>query len=276
MRWMLALVLGGCSRGDECPSPRFTTTDGRCGGSDLYPSITQETEDTDVPSGNDVDLASYPPVVISSTPASGDLGLPASTVDLDVRFSKPMQGGSWAWVQANYPFPETGEAEYVLPTEHVLHDVVVEADSAYVLWMNDPFGYYASFADDHGQPLLPYPYVIGSGAIDPALAATLPPAVVATDPVAGTDGVDPGTTRITVTFGEDMDPAGEAWIADAPRTTLPITTTGWDDARTAWADVTLTPGTTYAVWINAEDDASFADTDGNAALPYLLTFRTAD
>lgn len=39
--------------------------------------------------------------------------------------------------------------------------------------------------------------------------------------------------------------------------------------------VALEPEVTYAIWINTEEYRSFQDTDGHAAVPYLVVFRTA-
>jgi hypothetical protein len=39
--------------------------------------------------------------------------------------------------------------------------------------------------------------------------------------------------------------------------------------------VALEPEVTYAIWINTEEYRSFQDTDGHAAVPYLVIFRTA-
>ena len=40
--------------------------------------------------------------------------------------------------------------------------------------------------------------------------------------------------------------------------------------------VTLEPEHVYVVWLNSDPDyMAFMDTHGNAAVPYLLTFRTA-
>ena len=99
MTTLLALTwLVGCNTCEEGSSS--------CKEEDTGSPATDTT--TPVSVGNDVDLASFPPVVIGTTPSSGDLGLAPSTIDLEVSFSKPMADGSWAWVQVNQPFPETG------------------------------------------------------------------------------------------------------------------------------------------------------------------------
>jgi hypothetical protein len=39
-------------------------------------------------------------------------------------------------------------------------------------------------------------------------------------------------------------------------------------------DVKLEPKKTYVIWINTQKFVNFKDTDGNAAVPYLLVFQT--
>jgi RNA polymerase sigma-70 factor (ECF subfamily) len=44
--------------------------------------------------------------------------------------------------------------------------------------------------------------------------------------------------------------------------------------RTCVLPVTLEPNKTYAVWINSEKFENFKDKQGQAAVPYLLVFKT--
>lgn len=227
------------------------------------------------PIGNQVRLDQYPPVVVSTSPASGSLGVDVALDRIEVTFSKPMQDQSWSWVDGGAPFPELGTVSYETETLHVADGVVLEPDVGYLAWLNSPYGTYTSFTDTEGRSALAWPLSFATSS-DPAVLAAFPPAVVGTVPVAGTSDVDPTLDQIEVTFSKPMDPAFSSWTPDAPDTYPVVPASGFADGRTATLDVTLDPGTTYAIWINAADRPRFRDTDGNLAPPYLLTFRTAD
>ncbi len=222
--------------------------------------------------GNDVSLLDYPPVVISTLPTSGALGVDVGTDALSVTYSREM-GAGYSWVQVNADlFPSTGGAAWLDTTTNQVSDVVLEDDHLYLLWLNSPYGSYSSFTDVAGTPALPYPLVFQTSVTTAPLLG-LPCAVVSSDPVAGTSGVDPSTTRIALTFSQELADGPEGWEKDRPITWPAVLATGVDGA-TAWADVELSPSTTYAIRVNPGDQG-FQDTLGNACAEWLLTFRTA-
>src|SRR5687768_6393613 len=104
-----------------------------------------------------------------------------------------------------------------------------------------------------------------------------PPVVVRTVPVAGAEGVDPGTTELHVTYSKEMQDGSWSWstwgqenfpeMAGKPRY-LP-------DGRTCVLPVKLEPGKFYATWLNSDKFKNFKDKSGQPAVPYLLTFTTA-
>jgi hypothetical protein len=104
-----------------------------------------------------------------------------------------------------------------------------------------------------------------------------PPVVVKTFPVAGSENVDPKLTEIKVTFSKDMLDESWSWVqvseASFPKVDGKISYE--KDKRTCVLPVKLEPDKTYAVWINfAEKFENFKDKDGQAAVPYLLVFKT--
>ncbi len=102
------------------------------------------------------------------------------------------------------------------------------------------------------------------------------PVVVRTVPQAGDQAVDPGLDEIRVTFSKDMMDQSWAWVQISPSTFPELRGAAYEDARTNVGSVTLEPEHTYVIWLNYDPDyMSFMDTQGNAAVPYLLTFRTA-
>jgi Bacterial Ig-like domain len=106
--------------------------------------------------------------------------------------------------------------------------------------------------------------------------ATAPPVVVKAIPEAGSDNVDPAITEIKVTYSKDMKDHTWSWSTWGPDTFPP--TTGkphyLDDKRTCVLPVHLSPGKTYAIWLNSNNFGNFKDTSGNSAVPYLLVFDT--
>jgi hypothetical protein len=111
---------------------------------------------------------------------------------------------------------------------------------------------------------------------DAITLANVPPVVVKTVPEAGSDGVDPAITEITVTFSKDMADHTWSW-STASKNSFPETTGKPyynDDKRTCVLPVRLKPGATYAVWLNSGNFGNFKDASGNSAVPYLLVFAT--
>ena len=107
---------------------------------------------------------------------------------------------------------------------------------------------------------------------------TARPVVIKSAPAAGAEGVDPGTTQISVTFSKEMQGGTWSWCV-LSKESYPGTSEApkyLEDKRTCVLPVKLQPGRTYAVWINSEKFYEFKDTKGQPAVPYLLVFRTRE
>jgi RNA polymerase sigma-70 factor (ECF subfamily) len=109
-----------------------------------------------------------------------------------------------------------------------------------------------------------------------ATVASAPPVVVKTVPEAGSEGVDPATSEIRVTFSKVMKDGEWSWYK-VPDATFP-TAAGQPryekDRRTCVLPVKLDPGQTYGVWVNSPSAQNFRDAGGRSAVPYLLVFAT--
>jgi hypothetical protein len=107
---------------------------------------------------------------------------------------------------------------------------------------------------------------------------TAPPVVVKTVPVAGATDVDPALTEIKVTYSKAMQDGSWSWSTwgqeNYPETTGKPRYLA--DARTCVLPVKLLPGKFYAIWLNSDKFQNFTDVGGRAAVPYLLTFFTAE
>ncbi len=118
--------------------------------------------------------------------------------------------------------------------------------------------------------------VAGTAQGDPVAAAAFPPVVVKTVPAAGDKHVDPALREVRVTFSKDML-TEEMWSfvyanpAPFPKIAGPIR---YVDARTCVLPVALEAGKTYGMWINSKEHSSFRDQRHQAAVPYLLVFKT--
>lgn len=105
---------------------------------------------------------------------------------------------------------------------------------------------------------------------------TAPPVIVATEPRAGADDVDPALTEIKVTFSKDMQDGSWAF-ARMNKEMFPETTGKpryLEDKRTCVLPVKLQPGKTYLLALNKPPFDSFMDTNHRKAMEYLLVFET--
>lgn len=105
---------------------------------------------------------------------------------------------------------------------------------------------------------------------------TVPPVVVKTVPPAGAEKVDASVGEIRVTFSKDMTDGSWSWSTASKESFPDIAGKPHylKDKRTCVLPVKLKPGTTYAIWLNSENFGNFKDSDGRAAVPYLMVFET--
>src|SRR5262245_33882555 len=120
---------------------------------------------------------------------------------------------------------------------------------------------------------------LASGAVladEDVTLSSVPPVVVKTVPEAGPGDVDSKLTEIKVTFSKDMQDGGYSWTTYSKESFPKVDGKPkyLADKRTCVLPVKLEPGKTYAIWVNSENFENFKDTDGQAAVPYLLVFKT--
>jgi RNA polymerase sigma-70 factor (ECF subfamily) len=105
---------------------------------------------------------------------------------------------------------------------------------------------------------------------------TAPAVVVKTVPAAGSNGIDPKTTEIQITFSKKMQDGSWSW-AQWTQNSFPELNGKpkyLADGKTCVLPVKLQPGKTYALWANTEKFRNFKDTSGKPSIPYLLIFET--
>jgi Bacterial Ig-like domain len=105
---------------------------------------------------------------------------------------------------------------------------------------------------------------------------SMPPVVVKTVPQAGVKNVPPGEFVIKVTFSKKMRDGFWTWSSAWENSTPDfIGDPQYDEAhRTCSVKVKLEPNKTYGFWLNSQNYHNFRDSQGNAAVPYLLVFKT--
>jgi serine/threonine protein kinase len=137
--------------GPQKSPPRITssTLDPQSG---LPPSGLAGQPDPDAP----LLFAQQPPVVVETFPVSGARDVPSGELEIRVRFSKPMQDGSWSWSTAwENSTPESiGQPRYLSDGRTCLMKVRVERGRTYAWWLNS--GTFHNFKDAAGIPSVPY------------------------------------------------------------------------------------------------------------------------
>jgi hypothetical protein len=104
------------------------------------------------------------------------------------------------------------------------------------------------------------------------------PVVVKTVPEAGSKDVPPGEYEVKITFSKEMTDQSWSW-SSAWQNSDPesLGKPHYDaDHKTCVMKVKLEPGKTYGWWINSPKFHGFQDTQHHPAIPYLLTFKTAE
>ena len=104
------------------------------------------------------------------------------------------------------------------------------------------------------------------------------PVVVKTVPEAGSKDVSPGEVEIKITFSKEM--ADQSWSWSSAWQNSDPKSLGKPhyeaNHKTCVMKVKLEPGKTYGWWINSPKFHGFQDLQNHPAIPYLLTFKTAE
>jgi RNA polymerase sigma-70 factor (ECF subfamily) len=117
-----------------------------------------------------------------------------------------------------------------------------------------------------------------AGEKPPITLGSVPPVVVETVPVAGSDDVDPNLGTISVKFSKKMRDGCWSWVQMSKESfpTMQGQPRYLEDGRTNVLAVALKSNQVYAIWLNTDKFQNFVDEGGRAAVPYLLVFRTGN
>ena len=102
-----------------------------------------------------VSVATAPPVVVSTVPQAGDLGVDPALSEIRVTFSKEMRG-SWSWVSvSSNTVPKfTGKARFLDDRRTCVAPVRLEPGHTYAIAFNSEKD--QGFQDGEGRAALPY------------------------------------------------------------------------------------------------------------------------
>jgi RNA polymerase sigma-70 factor (ECF subfamily) len=105
---------------------------------------------------NKPSVASYPPVVVKTTPQSGATKVDPKLKNITVTFSKKMKTKQmWSFVQeSTETFPKAGEPHYKKDQKTIVLPVTLEPKKTYVIWINSQK--FNSFRDKNNNPAVPY------------------------------------------------------------------------------------------------------------------------
>jgi hypothetical protein len=101
------------------------------------------------------------------------------------------------------------------------------------------------------------------------------PKVATSVPKDGDRKVDPATTEIRVVFDQAMDEGGFSWVGSGEAFPEVTDKPRWLNNKTCVLPVRLKPNHEYKLSINSDQFQNFRGANGEAAVPFPLTFKTA-
>jgi RNA polymerase sigma-70 factor (ECF subfamily) len=101
-------------------------------------------------------VQSMQPVVVRTSPQSGDTQVDPAITEIRVTFSKDMADQSWSWTQISpETFPPTTGKPYYLPDKRTcVLPVKLAPNRSYVTWLNS--AKFGNFRDTDGRSAVPY------------------------------------------------------------------------------------------------------------------------
>jgi hypothetical protein len=96
------------------------------------------------------------PVVVQTTPRTGDTNVDASLSEIRVTYNKEMMDESWSWSQvSDESYPETtGDARYEADHKTCVLPVKLYPGKTYTIWLNS--AKFGGFQDVTGRKAVPY------------------------------------------------------------------------------------------------------------------------
>ena len=242
--------------------------------------------------------APLPPHVVACTPAPFATNVDVNLAQVSLTFDRPMNTtglSGFSPLRWFGVYPAAGKAVPTWNADGTVCSLPVklDADATYAVAINT--NKKGSFTDAAGAAALPFAWAFSTGARTPA---DFPTSVVSADPALAAADVDATKHEITLVFSHPLAPgvptptilstygasplAGGAGKGGAnangkgrarPARFSPLSLSA--DRLTLTINVTLVPGTVYALGINAAAEPSVVDSLGRPVLPYAWCFKTA-
>ena len=212
------------------------------------------------------------PRPIKIEPAVGAIDVDPGLKEIRVTFDRDMERGAHSWCGGGPRFPEiTGKPKWIDARTCVL-PVKLEEGQAYFLSLNTPR--FEGFRSFDGWPVIPTPvYFCTKGASADLENLMTPPEVVSLSIPNGATGVQPGKTKLSVTFNVPMG-NGMSWCSLS--TAMKLEGSTWsEDRKTCTTIARLDPGHEFRISLNSPNHQGFRNELGLPLKPYLWTFSTS-
>ena len=247
-----------------------------------------------------------PPHVVNCTPAAFAANVDVNLTQVSVTFDRPMNtagGDGFAGLKWYAQSPVGRRALVTWNADGTVASLPVKLDTdmTYAITVNASAEAKARaggaakgvFADPSGATALPFTWAFSTGARTPA---DFPTYVVSSLPAQAAGDVDATTAQISVTFNRPIAAGDMPVVAVASCGVSPVAAGGGKghgggrrgrgaaaaagpvslsaDRLTATIDVSLLPGTIYALSLNSDNREDWKDVDGRPVLPYAWCFKT--
>jgi hypothetical protein len=213
------------------------------------------------------------PVVVSTSPKNGDLEVDPNLKVVSVTFDRDMSTGM-SWTGSEVPVDESRKASWKDKRTCEL-PVKLAKGQGYVIGINAPS--FKNFKSQAGEPTPPTAiYFATKGASSQVKQKVTVPKIVSMEPANGAKDVDPALKQLKVTFDVPMG-GGMSWVGGGEFfPTIPDGQRGtWsEDRRTCTLPVSLQPGHTYKLGINAPRFRNFQSESQVPADPMTYSFTT--
>jgi hypothetical protein len=236
---------------------------------------------TTIGAAADLSKPADPPAIVSTSPTVGATEVDPSLSAITVTFDQDMQDGmSWTGGGPEFPPAREGQNAHWLDKRTCVLPVKIEAAHYYRVGINSKS--YLNFASARGVAAPPSAiFFTTTGASQALQARTRLPRVIRFEPENGAQNVGTSVSELRITFSIPMG-GGFSWCTagdddhDFPKGRQGVAAHWLSDHKTCVLPVTLAPGMTYRLMLNAPGYNNFQSDAGVPLEPVSYTFKTSD
>ncbi len=214
------------------------------------------------------------PKILSTQPAIGATDVDPATTEIRITFDQEMASG-FSWTGGGDAFPKTtSKPRWEADKKTCVLPVDLSEGTFYRVGVNSTS--HRNFQNESGLPAeFRVIYFVTKGASDETIAKAAKPEVVSMLPANGAADVPALTTQLIVNFSQPMG-GGFSWTKTDGTQPEGAGKPVWsEDGLVCTAPVTLKPGTTYSIGLNAAFANNFQSAHGVPLDPIVWTFTTA-